>query len=141
MLRINDSLSIDEEELEESFTRSRGPGGQNVNKVETAVQLRFDAGNSPSLPGAVRHRLQKIAGARLTSDGVIVISADRFRTREANRRDARDRLADLIARAAVAPRRRVATKPSRAARKRRTDRKTYRGRVKQLRGKPGRGEN
>jgi ribosome-associated protein len=140
MLKINDSLSIDEEELEESFTRSRGPGGQNVNKVETAVQLRFDARNSPSLPSAVRHRLEKRAGARLTSDGVIVISADRFRTREANRRDARERLSELIAEAAVPPRRRVATKPSRAARKRRTDRKTRRGQIKRLRGRPGRGE-
>ncbi len=140
MLRINDSLLIKEEELEESFTRSRGPGGQNVNKVETAVQLRFDARKSPSLPRAERIRLQQLAGARLTSDGVIVITADRFRTREANRRDARARLAELIARAAVAPRQRVATKPSWAARKRRTDQKTRRGQIKRLRSAPGRSE-
>ncbi len=140
MLRINDSLLIKEEELKETFTRSRGPGGQNVNKVETAVQLRFDARKSQSLPRAECIRLQQLAGARLTSDGVIVITADRFRTREANRRDARERLAELIARAAVAPRQRVATKPSWAARKRRTDQKTRRGQIKRLRSAPGRSE-
>src|SRR5207237_2418313 len=91
-IRVTDEISLDEREIEESFVRSSGPGGQNVNKVSTAVQLRFDARHSPSLPDDVSARLQKLAGRRLTKDGVIVISAQRFRTQEANRRDALDRL-------------------------------------------------
>src|SRR5262250_156337 len=103
MLRINDDIAIDEREIEESFIRSSGPGGQNVNKLATAVQLRFDARRSPSLPNDVAVRLMRLAGSRLTKDGVIIITAQSRRTQEANRRDARDRLIELIRQAAVAP--------------------------------------
>ena len=103
MIRITDRISIDEQELEERFVRASGPGGQNVNKLSTAVQLRFDARHSPSLPGDVRTRLERLAGKRLTRDGVIVIIAQRHRTQERNRQDALDRLVELIQAAAVRP--------------------------------------
>lgn len=133
MLEITDSLSIDERELEERFIRASGPGGQNVNKVSTAVELRFDVRRSPSLPEAVRQRLERIAGRRLTDDGVLVIRAERFRTQERNREDARARLVDLVREALYVPKKRVATKPSRAAKARRVDSKVKRGSVKKLR--------
>ncbi|WP_333793196.1 alternative ribosome rescue aminoacyl-tRNA hydrolase ArfB [Hyphomicrobium sp.] len=133
MLEISKSLSIDERELEERFIRASGPGGQNVNKVSTAVELRFDVGHSPSLPEAVRQRLMRLAGRRLTDEGVLVIRAERFRTQERNREDARARLVDLVRAALPQPKTRIATKPSRAAKARRVDAKVRRGSVKKLR--------
>ena len=118
-LTITPAITLDESEIELSFIRSSGPGGQNVNKVATAVQLRFNAAASPALSEAVRRRLMAIAGRRATADGVIVITANRFRTQEMNRKDALERLAELIGRAAIAPKRRVATRPTKGSRERR----------------------
>ena len=133
MIRINDSISIDARELEERFVRASGPGGQNVNKVATAVQLRFDLRRSPNLPDDVRERLARLAGNRLTRDGVIVIAAQRHRTLERNRKDALDRLVQLIRRAAVAPAIRRASKPPAGSRERRLQSKRRRALVKDLR--------
>ena len=133
MIRITAAISLDDSEIEERFIRSSGPGGQNVNKLATAVQLRFDVRHSPSLPGAVRARLERLAGRRLTQDGVLVLTAQRHRTQEANRRDALERLIDLVRRAAVPPVPRKPTKPTGAARRRRLDTKTRRGAIKRLR--------
>ena len=130
MIRITDAIAIDEGELEERFIRASGPGGQNVNKLATAVQLRFDVRRSPSLPEPVRTRLEKLAGSRLTRDGVLVIAAQRFRTQERNRQDALDRLVELIARAAVAPKPRRPTKPTAASRARRLEGKKRRATIK-----------
>ena len=136
MIEIADGVALDEGELEFSFIRASGPGGQNVNKVSTAVQMRFDARLSPSLDNAVSTRLQKLAGSRLTQDGVIVITANRHRTQERNRADAIERLVALIAKAAVAPVPRRATRPTKAAKAKRVDAKTRRGGVKAMRTKP-----
>jgi ribosome-associated protein len=133
MIRIDDRISIDEWELEERFIRASGPGGQNVNKLATAVQLRFDARHSPSLPAQVRTRLERLAGRRLTREGVLVISAQRHRTQERNRQDALERLIALIQRAAVAPVPRRPTKPTAGARERRLQSKKHRGSIKDLR--------
>ena len=133
MIRITDEISIDEREIEESFVRASGPGGQNVNKLSTAVQLRFDVRGSPSLPAAVRERLERLAGARLTNDGVLVITAQRHRTQARNRDDALERLIDLIRRAAVPPKLRRQTKPTKASRERRIEGKKRRAGVKKLR--------
>jgi len=119
MLRVTPTIVIEESELEERFVRSSGPGGQNVNKVATAVQLRFDVSNSPAIGEDVRRRLRLIAGTRMTADGVVVIDARRFRTQADNREDARERLADLIRRASVAPKRRRKTKPTASSKERR----------------------
>jgi ribosome-associated protein len=136
-LRITESVTLDDGELEERFVRSSGPGGQNVNKVATAVELRFDVRGSPSLPGEVRVRLARLAGRRLTDEGVLVIRADRFRTQERNRDDARQRLFDLIKQACIVPKRRIKTKPPRASKERRHEAKAKRSHVKRLRsGKP-----
>jgi ribosome-associated protein len=134
MLKITDEISVDDRELEERFVRASGPGGQNVNKVSTAVELRFDVERSASLPEGVRVRLRRLAGRRLSDEGILVMRADRFRTQERNREDARERLAELIRQATIAPKRRVPTRPSRASKERRRDDKKKRGRVKRLRG-------
>ena len=133
MIRVTATISIDEREIEESFVRSSGPGGQNVNKVSSAVQLRFDARRSPSLPDDISARLQKLVGRRLTKDGVIVISAQRFRTQEANRRDALDRLVKLIAAATEIAPARLQTRPTRASQRRRFEAKKLRGAIKERR--------
>jgi ribosome-associated protein len=119
MIRINARIGVDEREISESFMRAAGPGGQNVNKVATAVELRFDVRRSPSLPDDVRSRLVKLAGRRMTHEGVLVITARRHRTQERNRQEARRRLIDLIRRAAAPPTQRVPTKPTMASRQRR----------------------
>ena len=138
MIRITDKIAVDEAELEESFVRSSGPGGQNVNKLSTAVQLRFDVRRSLSLPNDVAIRLMKLAGSRLTNDGVIVILAQRHRTQERNRADARERLVELIRAAATPPKPRRATKPTKASKQRRLESKKRRSGVKSLRqGRPG----
>ena len=134
MIEVTRTITLDESELDESFVRSSGPGGQNVNKVETAVQLRFDVRNSPSLPEGVRLRLERLAGRRLTRDGVLILNAQRFRTQERNRQDALERLVALIREAAVPPVPRRATKPTHAARQRRLEAKARRSSVKALRG-------
>jgi ribosome-associated protein len=133
VIRVTDHIGIDEREIEESFVRASGPGGQNVNKLATAVQLRFDARGSPSLPAEVRARLERLAGTRVTRDGVLVITAQRHRTQARNREDALERLIDLVRRAAVAPRLRRPTRPTAAARKRRVEAKKHRAGVKRLR--------
>jgi len=136
-IAVTPRISLDEQELVESFLRASGAGGQNIQKVETAVQLRFDARQSPNLPEDVRERLQRLAGRRLTRDGIIVITAQRHRTRERNRDDALERLLTLIREAAIPPPPiRRPTKPSRAARAKRVDEKTHRGEIKRQRGRP-----
>jgi ribosome-associated protein len=132
MIRINDRISIDERELEESFVRASGPGGQNVNKVSTAVQLRFDVANS-TLPDEVRLRLRTLAGRRLSNDGVLLIVSATHRTQERNRADARERLADLIRRAAERPVPRRKTRPPKSSKRQRLDTKKHRSQVKNLR--------
>ncbi len=133
MIRITGTISIDDDEIDEQFIRSSGPGGQNVNKLSTAVQLRFDVRGSPSLTDEVRGRLERLAGKRLTREGVIVITAQRHRTQERNREDARERLFELIRQAAVVPVKRRPTKPTKASRERRLESKKRRSSIKGLR--------
>jgi ribosome-associated protein len=133
MIRVTDSISIDDSELTEDFVRSSGPGGQNVNKLSTAVQLRFNVRRSPSLPNDVALRLMRLAGSRLTKDGVLIITAQSHRTQERNRQDARDRLIELIRQAAVVPVKRRKTKPTKASKEKRIESKKRRGNIKGLR--------
>jgi ribosome-associated protein len=141
MIPITPRISLSDEEVEFEFLRSSGPGGQNVNKVATAVRLRFDARRSPSLPEDLRLRLEKLAGRRMTAEGILIIDAQRFRTQEKNRADALARLRDLIARAAVPPRRRRSTRPTRSSVERRLNSKRQRGKRKVLRGEQYGGED
>jgi ribosome-associated protein len=133
MIAINDDLALDESEVSETFIRASGPGGQNVNKVASAAQLRFDLRNSPSLPDAIKARLASLAGNRLTQDGVIVITARRFRSQERNREDARERLVALIRRAVEPPKPRRKTRPSAGQREERLAAKARRASVKRRR--------
>ncbi len=137
MIKVTNTLSIHEDELEESFIRASGPGGQNVHKVSTAVQLRFNARMSPNLPDDVRERLERLAGQRLTNDGVIIITAQRFRTQERNREDAQARLVDLIRQATERPKPRRPTRPTFASKQRRLEAKGRRGDIKKGRGSQG----
>jgi ribosome-associated protein len=133
MLHITDTIAIDESELEERFVRASGPGGQNVNKVASAVELRFDAATSAILDDDVRERLKRIAGSRMTADGVVVIDARRFRTQAQNREDARERLAEMIRSALTRPKRRRKTRPTTASRERRIETKRRRSDKKRRR--------
>ncbi|MEL6587666.1 MAG: alternative ribosome rescue aminoacyl-tRNA hydrolase ArfB [Pseudomonadota bacterium] len=135
MLHVTPDITIQDWELTESFTRSQGPGGQNVNKVATAVELRFEAARSPNLPPFVKNRLKRLAGRRWTQDGALIIRVEETRSQARNRDIARDRLKELIKKATERPKRRIPTKPTLGSQRRRLDAKTRRGEVKALRGR------
>jgi ribosome-associated protein len=133
MIQVSPTLAIDEREIQEEFIRAEGPGGQNVNKVSTVVQLRFDVLRSPSLPEPVRQRLLKLAGSRLTKDGILIITARRFRTQIQNREDALKQLIDLLRRAEIRPKPQLKTRPTLASKRRRVEDKQHQGAKKRLR--------
>jgi len=135
MIRINDDITIQDWELSESFMRASGPGGQHVNKVSSAVELRFEAATSPALPPAVKNRLKRLAGRRWTLEGALILQCDETRSQARNRDLVRERLAELIRKALVAPKRRIATRPTLGSKKRRLKAKKVRGEVKSMRGK------
>ena len=135
MLKITDTITIKDWELTEQFVRASGPGGQNVNKVSTAVELRYEAHRSPSLPDSVKNRLRRIAGSKWTNDGAIVLFVQDTRSQSMNREIARERLADMIRKALLTPKRRIQTKPTKGSIRRRIEEKKRRGKVKVLRGK------
>jgi len=136
MIQVTDSLALDDDEISEKFVRASGPGGQNVNKTSTAVELRFDVRNSPNLPDDVKRRLEGLAGSRLTQDGILILFSQGTRSQEMNRQEVRERLVELIRRALHKPKPRKATKPTYSSRLKRLDSKTRRGGVKSLRGRP-----
>jgi ribosome-associated protein len=140
MISVTPLIAIDEDEITLDFIRASGPGGQNVNKVATAVQLRFDVTHSPNLPDDVRARLVSLGGRRITDDGILIIKAKRFRTQDRNRQDALDRLMALVRKAAERPKPRIKTRPSTASKKRKLEAKRHRSRIKQMR-RPVRRDN